>query len=164
MAGRLGWLAVAALVATSIAVPTSLATHCDTKINVYGRISLAPIAPPPYSSATAGVCLRVLNGAVDEHVLPPNTDQVTARVNGDFGPAVPTIDAEFDGLGFVDMHYPLVRTVNPAGGYTYNLADWLDLPNGITDGELTVTITQPGGIKRSITYHTTLSAPLPVPP
>lgn len=165
MVGRLGTLGMLLLV-MSVAVPTALGSHCQTKINVYGRVSPAPLAPPPYSSGTAGFCLSVLNGAVvDEHLLPPNTNQVLVRVNGDFGPSVLKIDVELDGLGFVDMHYPLFRTLNPAGGYSYNLADWLELPSGVADGNLTATITQPGGVKRSVTYHTSLSVVLPpLPP
>lgn len=154
-------MAVGALVLASFALPTSFGAHCDTKINVYGRMSLTPVAPPPYSSSTAGICVRVLQGTIEEHVLPPNTGEVMVRVNGDFGPSVPSVDAELDGLGFVDQHYALLRTLNPAGGFTYNLPDWLPLPDGLADGDLTVTITQPGGLKRSITYSTTITAPPP---
>lgn len=160
------WCALLALTATSVAAPSAMGEHCDTKINVYGRIGVTPLSPPPYSSTTAGVCVRLLGTAnVDEHVLPPNTDQIMVRVAGDFGPSVKTLDVEFDGLGFVDIHDTLHRTLNAAGGYTYNLVDWRDLPDGPMDGDLTVTVRQPGGVYRSITYSTTLTViPPPVPP
>lgn len=160
----MGWWVwpLVAVMMTGLVAPTVGAAHCETKIHVYGRPAPAPLSPPPYSSSTSGVCVRALQGVVDEHTLPPNTDQVMVRVQGDFGPSVPALDVELDGLGFVDMHYALVRTSNLAGGYTYNLADWVALPDGAQDGQLTVTITQPGGIKRSITYRTSMTVDAPV--
>ena len=159
------WCALAGLTLASLAVPPAVGEHCDTKINVYGRMAPVPAAPPPYSSRTAGFCPRVLGDAgVDEHTLPPNTDQIMVRVAGDFGPSVQSLDVEFDGLGFVDIHDTLYRTTNAAGGFTYQLADWRALPNGPVDGDLTVTVRQPGNIYRSITYETTLTViPPPLP-
>ena len=165
MADRLTWVVVTAIIVAGIALPTAAGSHCETKINLYGRPAQAPVSPPPYSTMAHATCLRLLEDAVDQHTLPPNTGEVMVRIHGDFGPSVKSVDAELDGLGFIDQHYTLMRTLNPLGGYTYNLAEWIPLPNGPVDGELTVTITQPGGLKRAVTYETTVTLQLPpVPP
>lgn len=163
-----GWLVAVALVATMFVVPAASAKHCDTKINVYGRTAIVPLPPPPYISMTAGICVRVFeNAGVEEHVLPPDTSQVMVRIHGDFGGSVLSVRVILNGLGFLNQEFLAYRTFNSPGNiWSYNFQEWVPLPNGPTDGELTATMIGPGGATRTITYQTTLTTPPPpaVPP
>lgn len=156
-------VAIAAILLAGALIPLAGAQHCESRINVYGRVLVAPLAPPPYASATYSVCVRLYNNVVSEHSLPPNTDQIYVRVNGDFGPSIERLRATIDGLGFPATEHYLYRTNNQFGGYTYNIADWLELPNGPTDGTLTVTVYYPGNVPFSVTYHTTATVVPPQP-
>ena len=164
MLGRVARSAAVALLIVGFAAPLASGSHCDSKITVYGRSALTPLAPPPYTSATGSACARALgSNGVDEHRLPPNTDQIMVRVHGDYGPSVPTIEARFDGLGFVDSVHPLQRTLNAGGLFSYNLAQWLSTPAGATDGELKVTVLLLSGA-RTVSYNTTATFVIPPPP
>lgn len=158
-------LSVVALLATAYIAPVASANHCTTKINVSGRISLAPVPPPPYTSGTAGLCLRVFGDAgIDEHLLPPNTDQVLVRVLGDYGASVPSVRVILNGLGFLNHEFRAYRTLNTGGGYSYNMPEWVALPDGPTSGNLTASVVAPGGYTSSVVYRTTLTVvPPPVP-
>lgn len=153
-------LAFAAILAASLAVPAASSSHCDTKITVYGRASLAPIVSPPYSSGTAGMCVRVLEDKIDEHLLPPNTDQVLVRVNGDFGNSITTLQLTLTGLGFTGNTYTLFRTASPFGGNMYQLAEWVSLPDGPVHGDLQASVRYPAG-PRTVTYHTSATVLVP---
>lgn len=158
------WLAVAALAAAALALPVAASDHCETKISVHGRVALVPMGPSPYASSTHGVCVRVFgDNGFEDHLLPPNTDEVMVRVNGDFGASVPSLRATLTGLGFTGNEYPLARTLSPFGGYTYNSA-WQALPNGPVDGALVAAVTYPDR-QVSVTYHTTATVIVPpLPP
>jgi hypothetical protein len=161
----LGWFVLVALVATTFSLPAANAHHCETKINAYGRTAVAPVPPPPYTSLTAGFCFRTAgNAGVEDHLLPPNTDQVMVRILGDYGPSVPHVRVILDGLGFLGHEYQAIRVPNQNGYHSYDLPSWVPLPNGPTDGELTVTVIGPGGSTRSVEYHTMLTLVPPPPP
>jgi len=155
-----------ALAFVAAAMPLAEAGHCETKIHVFGRASPTPLAPPPYTTSAGANCTRTLSlVGMDEHKLPPNTDQVMVRVQGDFGPSIQSLDVAFNGLGFEDIHHTLLRKLNPSGSYSYDLPEWVTLPDGAKDGELTVTVRYPGGLLRSVTYSTTATVvPPPLPP
>lgn len=157
---RAAFLTFAALLAASLSVPAASGDHCVTKITVYGRISLTPLLSPPYSSGTAGVCVRIYENMLDDHLLPPNTDQVMVRVNGDFGPSITTLQLTLNGLGFTGHTYTLVRTQSQFGGFMYQLPEWAALPDGPMHGDLQASVLYPAG-PRTVTYHTTATVIVP---
>lgn len=142
---RLLLVALAAALVVGIFTPTATSDHCRTKLTAYGRVSSAPLASPPYTSATAGMCLAAYKWGADDHVLPPETDQVLARVNGDFGSAYPTILIELTGLGFEAHTFPAIRQASPYGGTFYQLSQWVTLPAGPASGDLVVKAYYPAG-------------------
>lgn len=156
-------VAIAATLVAGAFVPVASADHCRTKLVVYGRVSTAPIASPPYTSMTAGMCLALYGRGVDDHVLPPETDQVTVRINGDFGGHHTTILIELDGLGFANHTFHAVRQASPFGGVYYQFPTWVALPNGTQTGDLTVTAYYPTGAVSAV-YHVVSAPDAPAPP
>ena len=149
------WLLIA-LAATLLAgayVPTAEADHCRTKLTVFGRSSLAPVPSAPYSSSTSATCPLLSRQGVDDHLLPPQVDQVTARVTGDFGGSVQKILIELDGLGFSGHTFYAYRTTSALGGSYYQFPEWVATPSGPASGELTITAYYPG-VTVSETYRT----------
>lgn len=143
-------MACFAVLAAGLAVPPASGSHCDTKLNLYGRVSLVPTSPPPYSSASPSYCPKASGY---EHTLPPQSDQVIVRVNGDFGKAVPSILVSLDGIGFSGQLFTLNRTGNALGGYSYQMREWVNLPLGPQTGELTATAYFPGDLVVTSTYR-----------
>lgn len=149
------------LVAALGAIPVAEGQHCVTKIAVYGRVGLAPSPPPPYMSLNQGICPRV-DPAVD-HTLPPQTEQIFVRINGDFGPSKPTLRLDLEGLGFVGSTFTLQRTPNAMGGSTYQLGEWLNVPSPASGATITATAYYPDG-PMSSTFVTSVNVGLPEPP
>lgn len=143
-------VALLAVVALGLAAPMAAGDHCRTGIHAFGRISLAPTSPPPYAADIQRVCP---SAAGAEHTLPPQSDQVIVRINGDFGSGVPTVLVSLDGLGFAGQSFTLKRTANLAGGYSYQMSEWVNLPLGPQVGELTVTAYYPGNVVMRSTYR-----------
>lgn len=139
-----------AVLAAGLTLPAASGAHCESKLNVYGRVSLVASSPPPYSSSIQNVCPKL---AGQEHTLPPHSDQVIVRVNGDFGKAVPSILVSLEGLGFSGQSFTLARTANPLGGFSYQMSEWVNLPLGPQVGELTATAYYPGDVTMSVTYR-----------
>lgn len=152
-------LAVALLAAVigGAFVPTAASDHCRTKLTAYGRISTAPMAAPPYAATTSGVCTSLYGRGVDDHLLPPETDMVLVRVNGNFGGGIDVILVELNGLGFEGQVYPAKRLTSTFGGVFYQFESWVPLPDGPQAGELVVTAYYPAG-PVTVVYHT-LAAP-----
>lgn len=159
-ARRLLLVTLVAVLLLGVVTPSVGAEHCRTKIYAYGRVSTAPMASPPYTSTTAGVCASLYGRGVDDHVLAPETDQVMVQIRGDFGPSVPKLLIELDGVGFADHLYYANRTLSPIGGYYYTLANWIALPAGPQSGDLVVTAYYPGNVTMSETYSV-LELPAP---
>lgn len=149
MSSRLVALVGLALLAAGLALPAASGSHCESKLHVFGRVSLAPTSPPPYSS-TPSYCPK-LGG--HEHTLPPQSDQLFVRVHGDFGKSVPSVLVSLDGLGFSGQLFTLNRTANPLGGSSYQMREWVNLPLGPQVGELTATAYFPQDVVVTATYR-----------
>lgn len=159
---RILLVAIAAGLVIGAFTPSAAGDHCRSKLTAYGRISSAPVASPPYSSTTAGVCVSLYRQGVDDHVLPPEADQVMVRVNGDFG-GYSTILIRLDGLGFDGHTYPAIRQVSSFGGVFYQLAQWVAFPEGPQSGELRITAYYPAGPVTEV-YRTFAAPEAPAPP
>ena len=138
-------------VALLASLPLAEADHCTSRIVVFGRPSPLPAPAPPYTPQTQGLCPLAV-GIVDGHTLPPQTSQILVRVNGDFGPGLPSLFATVDGLGFEGQVFTLVRTPLPTGISVYQMREWVPLPDGTQLGELQVSVAYPS-ITASVTYR-----------
>lgn len=145
--------------------PLAMGRHCETKISIFGRSSLVPMPTSPYTVLHQTRCVRVEDTA--DHTLPPQTEQLMVRVNGDFGASRPTLRLDLSGLGFTSSTFTLQRTANPMAGFTYQLTEWISVPDPVAGGSVTATVFYPDG-PMSSTYTVSFNAALPteddVPP
>jgi hypothetical protein len=151
------------LFAVTAVTPFAEAHHCLTKISVFGRSVLAPAPVPPFSqNLTPAACARPLDEASETHTLPPQTDQIFVRIDGDFGPSIPKVSIELTGLGFERNTFTLNSTESQLGGFTYAMGGWAFVPEPAALDGLQVTAFYPDGAMR-VTYE---SSPIfaPVPP
>ena len=156
-------LLLLAVMAFAIAsAPLAAGQHCDTSLAIYGRSGSASTPPPPFTNFERNTSFSS-TGLLDLHKLPPGADQVMVRVNGDLGPGVPTIPVDLDGMGFQDVALNLVRTANPGAAHTYQLVEWLDIPD--TEGEQIRATAHYPQKSVSVTYHRSpIRAPPPASP
>lgn len=144
------------------AAATAEADHCVTRISIYGRSSLTPVIAPPYTAMSGNMCTpRTGDTAIaGDHTLPPLTDQIMVRVNGDFGPWKPTLRLELTGLGWGGDAFVLPRTNDSLDeSFTYHLPEWISVPEPTPGGLVTATVYYPDG-PFSVTYR---AGAVPVP-
>jgi len=155
MGGRAA-AALGAVVCLLFVVPSVDAEHCSSGISVFGRSALMPALLPP---ALPRACVTLSTSSSAGHVLPPATDQIFVRVDADIGASYPTLSLRLDGLGFQGHSFPLYRMQGPTGVYTYNLREWLYLPDEDPEGTLVATVRFPGNHDVSARY-TLLATPM----
>lgn len=148
--GRSLWaaLACAGLLALIVATPAD-AEHCETGIVLYGRSALAPGVLPP---VLPRYCVALQTSGSAGHILLPGTEQVFVRVEANLGGSYPLLVLKLDGLGFDDQTFQLVRTLNTGATWTYNLEDWLTLPDPEAGGTLEARVRFPGNYDATARY------------
>ena len=159
-------VALSALLLMVALVPSAGADHCATAIAVYGRAAFAPGIVPPAAPRSNEGCVSVETSTSAGHVLLPNTDQILVRVEADMGSSYPLLPVRLEGLGFREQTYTLQRTQAITGAWTYNLRDWLELPDAGASGTLRVTVRFPGGneVTTEYTLERLTSSPEPAAP
>lgn len=141
--------AFAALLLLFGAAPAE-AEHCTTGIAIHGRPAFSPAILPP---ALPRACVTLETSGSTGHVLAPATTEVFVRVDADLGGTYPQLILRLDGLGFRDQTFQLTRTTtSPIAGWTYDVADWLSLPDPEPGGTLRAMVRFPGNHEASAQY------------
>lgn len=142
---RLTLAFLAVLLLAPLAPPEAAASHCTDRIEVIGRPAALQLPHPPYIPTLTNVCPeRPFPSPLDGHTLPPGADQVSVRLNGDFGAGVRSLTLVLDGLGFAGHTFPLHRTPCTVDKFCYQLAEWLTIPERGASGTLTARVEAPG--------------------
>lgn len=137
----------AALLLLILATPAS-AEHCESGIAVFGRPAFSPGVLPP---TLPRYCVTLETSGSAGHVLPPGTQDIFVRVEADLGASYPILNLKLDGLGFHEQTFHLTRTQS-AAMWTYNVEDWLPLPEPTPGDSVTASVRFPGNYEASAQY------------
>jgi hypothetical protein len=162
------WVSIAGVLGVVAPVGGAAANHCsETDLIVLSRTATqaaddSPRAAGPSTNANALVCAVAPDEeAADTRVLTPGATEVSVRYTNDAG--TDHLDGVLDGLGFVQLPVMLQRHVidmtgtgNPTGIFVfYDMPEYVTIPAGLgVSGAVTASITMPGGVVRTVTFHT----------
>lgn len=151
MGVRVGLVLSALALGLLLAAPPTAAADCETGLVVYGRSAFLPGAVPPPSPVRA--CAQVETTTSSGHTLQPLSDQIYVRLNSDLGASYPTLKLRLEGLGWDNQQFTLHREQSAIGATTYNLREWLSIPEPADGGTLKATARYPSGNEGSVTYQ-----------
>lgn len=150
MKKRLSMLLTMGALALAVgAVPTpSLAAHCDVRNTVIFSYVGGQFA----INSNAAVCLADPDDEIyDTRIINPGSTLISVRHTTDYGPAVPTLTAVIDGLGFEAQTITLTRALTATGSAIYDSDDFEIDPTA--SGAITATVTLPVGTS-TVCFHT----------